>query len=323
MKKLGIDFLLNVVIVLDFIITVLSLVLGCLMYTSNAKSIIQNTIYVETTDLIANIRYGLHFGKSLETYYGMEDELNSALLRIDDVENMYIVSDESGLLFRTDDSELSKDVIGLGAGSNILKGNVFYCAYRLTDDSRLITVGEISNRFTEWKEYYRHLVIVAFLGFLVSSAVMIIVWKMIKNKDRGYKLLIALLILWIIIISGYVGYSAYTEYGLSIAGMEQSIVETIEDDMRSVHDLGIKDENISGVDEYLLRYTDSIPEIDSIEFDGENYRLQTSSTYMRKVAVDYLLQALLLLAFSSMILAEYQIFMSGVGMKELGEDVNE
>ncbi len=323
MKRLNIDFLLNVVIVLDFIITVLSLVLGCLMFTSNAKSIVQNTVYVETTDLIANIRYGLHFGKSLETYYGMEDELGSAVAKIADVDNMYIVSDEAGLLFKTDDNELARDVTDLNAGYNILKGDALYCAYKLTDDSRLITVGNISGRMSGWKEYYRHLVIVAFSGFLVSSVIMVLVWKMIGNKDQGYRILIALLILWIIIISGYVGYSAYTEYGRSIADMEQNIVETIEDDIRSVHDLGIKDENISGMDDYLLRYSDNIPEIDSIVYDGEKYELHTSNSYMRRVAMDYLLQTLLFLAFSAMILAEYQIFMSGVGMKERGEGVDE
>ncbi|MBR5361322.1 MAG: hypothetical protein IK123_10575, partial [Lachnospiraceae bacterium] len=93
------NLLIKIVIVLDLVITVLSLALGCLMYTSNSRSIMQNLIYVETTDLISNIRYGLHFGKALESYYGMDDELNEAVAKTGHVDSMYIVSDEKGLMF--------------------------------------------------------------------------------------------------------------------------------------------------------------------------------------------------------------------------------
>ncbi|MBR6469598.1 MAG: hypothetical protein IKS84_04380, partial [Lachnospiraceae bacterium] len=150
----------------------------------------------------------------------------------------------------------------------------------------------------------------------------ILIWRRVPSRKAAYRLLIVMLILWVLIISSYVGYSAYNEYSISINSMCSSIDRAAKADISKVHDEGIEDDNITGFAAYLKRYADNIPEIESVNFkegrDGCDFEL--SKSYLRKVTVDYVLQTLLFLAFSAMILTEYQLFMSGIGIKEWEED---
>ena len=312
--------LLAVVIILDLTITVLSLMLGCLMYASNSKAIIRNKVYVELTDFISNIEYGLHFGKSLESYYGMEDELKSLLDTTDGIDSVYIVTEEGDMLFKTDERVLDREVLILAGGSSLKRGNKLYCSFDFASDARLITLSDLSENIKEWNAYYRYLCFVAFSGFFVSAGLMFLLYNRGKDEKKGYYSMLVILALWIIIISSYVGYCAYTEYMKSISGLDEAIGRAIEADMSSIRAAGIKDENITGIGEYLKRYSDNINEIHKITYDGKDYRFEISSSYLKRKLIDYLLQTLLFLAFSSMLLAEYQIFMSGIRKKESGDD---
>lgn len=298
--------------VLDLVITILSLILGCLMYTSNCKATLQNRIYVEVTDLISNIDYGLHFGKSLESYYGMDTVLSDALYNNANIRAMYVVRDDDKVIFSAGEGALISEASKLSAGSNMKNGNIFYCAYRLADTARLITESDIRTSVSRWNGYYRYLCLVSAAGFFVSAGIMVLLWKNMKNPGTAYKFMIGVLILWIIVISSFVGYSAYSEYGVSIEQMYQTIRNTVDNDVRYVHEKGIDDDMITGMDEYLAGYSDNIREIESIRIKDGNLEFDLDNSYMRKVIADYTLQTLLFLAFSAMILAEYQLFMSGI-----------
>ena len=315
--------LLIVVIVLDLTITALSLALGCLMYASNKKSIIHNQIYVEMTDFISNIEYGLHFGKSLESYYGMEDELKSVLGTANGIDGIFVVNADGETLFKTNDTVLSREISTLAGGSDLKKGNMLYCSYDFASDARLITVSDISGQTASWKAYYKYLCFVAFAGFFVSAGLMYLIFSHSRNPKRGYYVTIAILFLWIVIISSFVGYSTYTEYRSSITGLDEAIRHAIKTDMDYIRSEGIKDENLTGIGAYLLRYSDNINEIDKITFDGNTYEFELSDSYMRRKLADYILQTLLFLAFSSMILAEYQIFMSHLKINVWEDDKHE
>lgn len=314
------NFLLTVVVILDLVITILSLILGCLMYTSNCRATLQNRIYVEVTNLISNIDYGLHFGKSLESYYGMEDILGEAVDNTGNIRAMYIVADDNSVVFSDGEGVPVSDAVQLPAGENLKKGSVFYCSYSLTDTARLITESDISNYVRRWGGYYRYLCLVSAAGFFVSSGIMILVWRNMANRDRAYKVMIAVLILWILVICSYVGYSAYSEYRESIDQMYLTIENTVKSDFKKVHGEGIDDSMISGVDDYLNRYSENIREIDSIHTEGDRLSFDLADSYMKRMLADYILQTLLFLAFSAMILAEYQLFMSGIKKNEEGTD---
>ncbi len=321
-RKKNKNYLLTVVIALDLVVTMLCMALGCLMYTSNARSVLKNLVYVEVTGLISNIDYGLHFGKSIESYYGMETLLDTAVKSAGSVDAMYIVNDSDEVIFKTGDNAAYSKALELGAGSNLKRGKTLYCAFDVTDGVRLITESDISARVSEWNAYYRYLCFISFAGFLVSSGVMILIWRRVKSRRLAYRLLIVSLILWILIISSFVGYSAYHEYSASIKNMYESIDSAVENDFKHVHDMGIEDDNITGIAAYLKRYADNIPEIESVTMkeNGKGCEYELSKSHLRKVTVDYLLQTLLFLAFSAMILTEYQLFMSGIGVKEWEED---
>ncbi|MCR5356361.1 MAG: hypothetical protein K6E63_03060, partial [Lachnospiraceae bacterium] len=209
------NYLLIVVISLDLVITMLCLALGCLMYTSNSRSVLKNLVYVEVTGLISNIDYGLHFGKSIESYYGMEGLLDSAVASADSVDAMYIVNDKGEAIFKTGEALPDKSVLELAPGSNVKRGRTLYCSFEVTDGVRLITAGDITDKARQWYAYYRYLAFIAFAGFMVSALIMILIWRRVTSRKAAYRLLIVMLILWVLIISSYVGYSAYNEYNIS------------------------------------------------------------------------------------------------------------
>lgn len=307
-------------IILDLAITILSLTLGCLMYASNSKAIIQNQTYIKLTDFISNIEYGLHFGKSLESYYGMEEELKTVLETTEGIDGIYIVNARGNVIFKTDDLVPTGEAATLAGGSNLKRGSDFYCAYTFASDARLITKSDISADIKNWNAYYRYLGFVAFAGFFVSAGIMFLIFGRAKNPKKGYYAMITILSVWVVIISSYVGYSAYTEYRTSISGLDGAIRRVIDTDMDKIHKAGIKDENITGIGAYLTRYSENINEIEKIDFYGNGYEFVISSSYMKRKLIDYVLQTLLFLAFSSMLLAEYQIFMSGLGINEWEDD---
>ncbi len=320
-KRLNDNFILSVVIVLDLTVTVLSLVLGCFMYRSNYLSVMNNRIYVEMTGLISNINYGLHFGKSIESYYGMEPLLKEAVDGTPDVNALYIVTDDNIAVFSDGGKDPDPDVLTLDENEYQKDGSTFYSAFELAGFARLVCCSDMSDALTVWRQYYLHLCIIAAVGFAVSAGIILIIWKSMKDHDRAYRIMLAVLILWIVAISSYVGAGAFKEYNKSIDGIYTAIDSAVSNDLATIRDMKIDDDMITGIDDYLAGYSDNINEIESISYNGGKLEYTPAVSYMRRVAVDYLLQTLLFLAFSIIILAEYQIFMSGIMTGEENDHV--
>ena len=100
-------------IILNFVITSLTFVLGCLMYTSNSRSVQKNLTYVEMTGFISNVEYGLHFGKSLDSYYGMEDMMQDVVDTSSSIKRMYIVNSSNSIVFKTSEEVPVNSVLSL------------------------------------------------------------------------------------------------------------------------------------------------------------------------------------------------------------------
>lgn len=298
-------------IILNFVITSLTFVLGCLMYTSNSRSVQKNLTYVEMTGFISNVEYGLHFGKSLDSYYGMEDMMQDVVDTSPSIKRMYIVNSSNSIVFKTSEEVPENSLLSLQDGSSEVSGNELYCSFLLPESTRLIVVIEISEKVAEWRKYYGFLAIVAFLGFAATTGLMTLIWRLVSDRKRAYGIIIAILVCFTVFISSFVGYGAYSEYNKSLNLMYETIENAVDSDISKVHEAGVLDENIIDIEGYLQRYADNIPEIESVERGPDGACDFTVSTpYIFRVRIDYVLQTLLLLAFSAIILAEYQIFMS-------------
>ena len=310
LKEIKKNYLTAVIIALNLFITILSLVLGCLMYRSNSRSILQNMTYVEVTDFISNIEYAIHFGKSLDSFYGMEDRLSDFVSDSERVDAMYVVDIGGRRLFGTDKESIPDEVMNLSSNENLKKDNLFYCTFPIGEVGRIISRSDISEESRKWTGYYIRLGIVALAGFAVSTLLIIVVGHIINDKKKSDMIITLMLAAWIVSISSYVGYRAYTDYMGSIKELGDSVVKTIGTDLKKVENMGIDENYFKDMDDYLSRYSDDIPELEEIGYDSGEISFRISESYMMRVTADYVLQSLLFLAFSMMILAEYKIFMS-------------
>lgn len=321
-KNVAKKYLFSAVLGLNLIITVLSLILGCLMYTSNAKAIRKNLVFVEVTGLLTNIRYGLHFGKNIETYYGMQDLLEKTAKSAEETDNFYIVDDAGTILFQTGNRVPRARILDLAEDSYLKEGEKFYCSFPVSDGARMITESDISNDVKDWNRYYLDQTLVTTIGFLVVTIVMLILRGLLKETSVSYRLIMSLLVLWVLGISSLIGYCTYTEYRKSIEQMCETMERTVLADLERVHENGIDDENITGMDDYLKRYVENISEIDGVSLrdTGDGCVFHLSRVFLGRVKVDYTMQAFLLLAFSVMILTEYHLFVSGIHLNEEEDD---
>ena len=64
-----------VISVLIAVITFITFALGSMMYYNNLKTTRQNIIGVELADFIYNTNYSMLFGKQIDTFYGMDEQL--------------------------------------------------------------------------------------------------------------------------------------------------------------------------------------------------------------------------------------------------------
>jgi hypothetical protein len=207
-------------------------------------------------------------------------------------------------------------------GWNLKEGEKFYCSFPVSDGARMITESDISNDVKDWNRYYLDQTLVTTFGFLVVTIVMLILRGLLKETSVSYRLIMSLLVLWVLGISSLIGYRTYTEYRKSIEQMCESMERTVLADLKRVHENGIDDENITGMDDYLKRYVENISEIDGVSLrdTGDGCVFHLSKVFLGRVKVDYIMQAFLLLAFSVMILTEYHLFVSGIHLNEEEDD---
>ena len=312
MKKENARF--TVVCTLGLLLTLLVYGLGCMMYASNASASFQHMMSVRLTAFVQNIRYGLHFGKDISTYYGMREELAECLRRLSETDALYVVDNTDGsVLFSAGEGlsgTLPESVAQLTDASAVVNGRL-YSAVALTDGSRLLTEGGAERFLARRRAYFKRLALICSAGFLCVAAAMALLWKLVKDRKKAYGGLLAMLYIWVFLVSAYVGYSAYRTYGESISELGDAIDVSVRSDMQSLAAQGVDMAYVSDIDGYLARYAENIPEIETIVMENGAPAYMLSKSYLRSVYIDYILQTLLFLTFSALILTEYQLYMSG------------
>ena len=306
---------------LALLLTVITLALGGLMYFSNLKSTRQNLIGVELADFIYNTDYSTKFGKRIETFYGMQEDLLELRDSIDDVDQLHILSAENQLLFSTEPAMLPERVYSMPAGNNMSDGNHLYCMYTVGADARILTVSGVSDMQREMGGYLLKLVGIAVAGFLLVLLLIHLAWRLVPEEKRAYRLAAAVFLLWIAAFSAMTGVDAYRDYAGSSRELCERIGESVQADIARVEALGVAREDFYEVEAYLQRYTYLIPEVEKLSLgEDDEISYEMSADYRRKMGLDYVLQAVLLLTFSLLILAEYQFFVTNTGTLTEGQN---
>ncbi|MCR5776811.1 MAG: hypothetical protein K6G84_05245 [Lachnospiraceae bacterium] len=308
MKKSHLS-LLSVIMPLCMVITIMTYVLGCMMYRSNLRQINQSLMDVRLTDFIENINYGVHFGKRISTYYGMEKEMQLCVDENDNVEALFIIDFNSNTIFATESRDLPNGIKELSNG-NFEKDDKLFCISPLLGDARIVSISDASELQKQSREYNYRLLIITVIAFCLTEFLFIFLWKVIKNRKICHRLMLQVLMLWILIQCIYVGVGNYSSYSANISRIQEAIERSVETDERRIREHGITKQMIDDVDGYLERYSENIPEIQKVHQKGDNLEFEISYSYLRRVFVDYIVQMLLFLAFSLMIVAEYKLYIS-------------
>ena len=306
---------------LALLLTVITLVLGGLMYFSNLKNTRQNLIGVELADFIYNTDYSTKFGKRIETFYGMQEDLIELRDSLDDVDQLHILSVENRLLFSTEPAMLPERAYSMPAGNNMSDASHLYCMYAVGADARILTVSKVSDIQREMGGYLLKLVGIAAAGLVLVLLLIHLAWRLIPDGKKAYRVAAVVPLIWIAAFSAMTGVDAYRDYAGTSRELCGHIEESVRADIAKVEALGVAREDFYGVEAYLQRYTDLIPEVEKLslgEDDELSYRM--SADHRRKMALDYILQAVLLLTFSILILAEYQFFVTNTGTLTEGQN---
>lgn len=308
MKKSPLS-LLNVIMPLCMVITIMTYVLGCMMYRSNLRQINQSLMDVRLTDFIENINYGVHFGKRISTYYGMEKEMQLCVDENDNVEALFIIDFNGNTIFATESRDLPNGIKELSNG-NFEKDDKLFCISPLLGDARIVSISDASELQKQSREYNYRLLIITVIAFCLTEFLFIFLWKVIKNRKICHRLMLQVLMLWILIQCIYVGVGNYSSYSANISRIQEAIERSVEADERRIREQGITKQMIDDVEGYLERYSENIPEIQKVHQKGNNLEFEISYSYLRRVFVDYIVQMLLFLTFSIMIIAEYKLYIS-------------
>ncbi len=296
--------LVRVILVLGFVITALACVIGALTYRSNIRRTYQNLVHVELTDFIENTRYSLHFGKDIESFYRMNEILTEVTDVIEDVDGLYVVSDDRQVLFATDGRELSGKVLSL-SGANTVEGRQFYTGMPLTEDgsARLIARCSSKSILLRQSDYLFRFLIVCLSGFVITELLILLLWRALRGRRQLIPVLMTVLTVWTIILSISGGINAFRDYTDSIEETRLQIEESAYRDIESVKAMGVKEESVRPLDSYLQRYVDEIEEVESVTMDEEGNIVVTFRLYAQSIIFQYVLQALIFLAISFVTLA--------------------
>lgn len=303
----------RVLAVLAFVITALSWVMGCLMDNTNLKSTWHNLVSVEYTGFLENIRYGMHFGKELETFYGMDDTLMAEQAAHKDTIALYIVREDGTVLFATGDEVFPSKELETVSGGLFVHEGMQYDLLGIDDDAMLVVEKDAGGFIDALRERYRQLLVVAIAGLLVLFALMGGASRLMRDEEKSYAVMVTFLAIWILCFGAYLGASAYMDYASSMGEIKENIEVSVANDRRMVRSKGVDDAFVGGMDAYLERYAESIPEIRSVSMDeGGRLDIEADKAYLNRSALDYVLQTILFLVFSAMILTEYQMFLGGI-----------
>ncbi len=296
------------IILLIFMMTAITFSLGNMMYNFNLKKTEQNVIGVELADFIYNINYSMQFGKKIETFYGMEEQLYSVAESFQDIQDLYIISEENQILFATEKAVPDNDICTMIAGENKIAGQYLYCMYQLSKNATILVKSSSRNIKIQLIAHMKKLLRIALAGMAAVMILTVLFWKILKNKNTAFRVSFILLLVWILLFGGWIGFEGYQVYCTSLDTVFETIRYSIRSDFNQIAALGVPENRIFEIEQYLLRYTDMIPEVEQIQVHQEEIVCIPSSAYRQKIILDYSLQTVLLLTFSVLILTEYRLF---------------
>lgn len=294
--------------ILIVVITAITFGLGSLMYYTNLKSTRQNVIGAELADFIYNTNYSMRFGKQIDTFYGMDDQLLSLRENYDLIHDLYIVGEDDGILYSTSKEMLDSKVCALESGKNAVSKKSLYCMYELNDSARILVRTDRKSITADLMEHMKAMALRAVIGAAIAIALILIFSFVIKKEKVNTVVSSILLIIWIITFGVMIGRNGYLAYRRSLDTVFETVRYEISADFDKVRSLGVAEEDIIGVDQYLERYSDMIPEIDRVKADGGEISFVKSASQERKILLDYIFQSALLLLFSLIIVIEQQIY---------------
>ena len=298
-----------IITLLVFIMTFVTFSLGVMMYYSNLKKTEQNVIGVELADFIYNINYSMQFGKKIETFYGMEQQLHSVTETFENIQDLYIISAENQILFATSVQLPEKNVCVMTPGENKTLGMNLYCMYQLSENAAILVKSDMETIKEKMTAYIRKFVGFALAGVAVVNLLVIFFWNILKSEKNAFHASFILLVVWIMLFGSFIGFGGYQAYCDSLNTVFEAIRCSVRADFSQMTALGVPEDQIYETEQYLSRYTDMIPEVEQIQLEHAEVICIASDSYRKKVILDYTLQTVLLLTFSVLILTEYRLFL--------------
>ena len=295
--------------VLTIVVTIFGKYIGKELYMKNIKDVAVELADVDVVDLISNIRYGLDMGKTLDSFYDLEDTLREEVRRHDAINDIYVMDGDLNILYSTTSDDIPGDLSLLEYGI-IEDGNVFYSAHAIDDESVLVTSSDRSLITSLVGDGNSSIDRISLMGCAVTLVIVIAVTFLIRDKKKSMNAGIVVLCIWILVLGVFCCEMNYQGYTRSTARIEESIRTSFGRDIDMLTDKGIELSYIGDLDGYLSRYTENIDSIDSIKV-GKGMQLQfiTAHPLMNSMTFKYLLQTLMMVFFLYITMVELRIFL--------------
>lgn len=309
-----------VIMILCFVITTGSFLIGIMKYRGILRDTYQNLVHVELTGFIENTRYSLHFGKDIETFYRMNEILSEEINLIDDVDGLYVVSEDGRVLFATDGFELTRDVLKL-VNANTVEGNQFFAGIPLSADGSAGLIARCSSKslLLEQSDYIFRFLIICLIGLVLVETIMLVLLKTMSGSSHMIQLMLVVLLIWIVSVAVVGSADLYRNYSKSIEKMQSYIEEAVYRDIAWVKSQGIKDESLTELDTYFDRYIGQIDEVESISMDDGGLVKIEFKPYVQKIVFGCVIQIVCLFALSIIAFAAFQRLEGRIHGKEEGE----
>ncbi|WP_459910764.1 MFS transporter [Desulfotomaculum defluvii] len=266
-------------------------ILNYMTFEDNYNKSLVNTYSIAGNELVRKIEYALHYGKSMENFYGMSDTLGELKEIVKDVEEVNIISPHGEILY-----DLNGFVNNKTLPKELLKTAVFHqgmidenCSYQVFQGKYHIFLkifGPASNSIAtlemvfprdsfqssidknkrELVVYLAGVIIIAFfLLYIILLKTSLLTADSKVNRKRILFTLIAVLSSVQLLYCGINYHLFKNAYG-QLALQSNSFVEnTVAKNLEKVYRMGISLEDVDGVEEYLENIKAGLPLIERID----------------------------------------------------------
>lgn len=315
-------------------VTVLMSVFGYLMYRKHLYSVYANLSKVHLTNTTENISYGVSFGKSIEKYYGMTQLLDDAKESSPLLEDLYILDAEGRTLYTTTGAQMHEGISVQKANQTVILDGKLYSSIALSEGAIMIAQMDASNVSQALNRFAHALIRTAILIYASAAVLFVLIYSLTARKSDSVskKLMLFVMIIAIISLGVYVGYTCWNEYESSYRLLADGVSHALRQDLSKLMSAGIGYDELYGMDEYLKTYASAIPEFSAIElsqtaeevspgdfaafFDLEDasslhsFRVDftVSSSHRQSALLQYALNTILLSMVALLIITEYSMF---------------